>query len=111
VRELVSGPCGKVAARWGADFVVAGSFATTVGRVRDAYPNSRGLVDASTPDSSSALVCFVDGDFPLAPPPDGASASNPPDYDRAAILSIGEFVTLLQAGYRDRMPVRFPPQQ
>lgn len=107
LQQALAGPCGAVAAKWGQDFSVVGSFETTTGRLREAYPDTKTLIDPSIPDSTPALLCFVDGDFPITGPPQAGGQGA--GYGRAIIASIAGVATLLEASERERLPVQFPP--
>jgi hypothetical protein len=109
IQDLVSGRCARAASDWGADFKVSGAFATTVGAVRAAVSSSRGVIPPDLADATPASLCYLDGDFPLSPPPP-PNGQIPPGYDRALIVVAGDVVALLQAGYQDSMGIRDPTQ-
>jgi hypothetical protein len=85
----------------GPDVRVVGAFATTVSKVRELTP---GIAPARWPDlpgESAAVVCFLDGAVPKAPP-----GGEP--YDRAVIAVSGEHAELIIAGHREHLPVAPP---
>ena len=93
--------CAEQARENGPDFRVVGAFATTVSEVRDMTP---GAVPARWPElagESAAVVCYIDGSVPKAPPGDDP-------YDRAVIVVAGEHAELVIAGYHDQLPVEAP---
>lgn len=69
-------------------------------------PTSAGLLPADLPAASSAFICYVDGDFPKAPPPDGDHIF--PNYDRGVIVVSGDVSVLVQAAYKRDLPVVDP---
>ncbi len=96
--------CAEQARENGPDFRVVGSFATTVSKVRGLTPGAAGAPPSRWPelaDESPAVVCYLDGSVPKAPP-DGEP------YDRAVIAVAGEHAELIIAGYGDQLPVVAP---
>jgi hypothetical protein len=92
--------CDNFAPDWSG--VAVGSFPTTLGRVRRLGP-LRATPDRwqGLPDETAAIVCYIDGSVPKAPP-------GGPPYDRAVIAVVGGRADLVLAGYRSRMPVETP---
>jgi hypothetical protein len=92
----------------GADYRVVGSFATTVGasRALQAFPVS----PAPWPTLSAghaAVLCYIDGQIPKGPPPD-ANGSVPPSFDRGIYAVVDGVSSLVEAGYRDHLPIIAP---
>jgi len=104
--SLAAEQCNRAAADWGPDFETVGAFETTAGRIRLVLPSSVGLLPPEVPDDATAFVCYVDGDFPKAPAPDGDRVF--PNYDRGLIVMSGDVIVLVQAAYRNEMPIRNP---
>jgi len=103
---VASRPCLDAAEEWGPDFRVAASFATTVGRVRAEIPTSTGIIPAAESDTTSAFICYLDGEFPKGPPPVNGVIQT--SYDRGIVVVVGEFQALVTAGYRRNVPIRDP---
>jgi hypothetical protein len=106
-----SGPaaraCDRVAAISGGVYTVAGSFATTVGRVRDVIPTSRGIIPREWQDASVAVICYLDGEWAKGPPP--VNGVIQPSFDRGVSVVIGgHFFGPLLLGYRNRIEIRDP---
>lgn len=93
--------CADQARESGPDFRVVGSFATTVGDVRGMTPGAAPVRWPELADDFLAVVCYLDGSVPKAPP-DGEP------YDRALIAAAGEHAELIMAGYRDQLPIEAP---
>ncbi len=106
VLGIPSGPCKDAAREWGPEFRVAASFATTVGRVRDVLPTSTGIIPAQESDTTPAFLCYLDGEFPKAPPP--VNGVIQPSYDRGIVVVVGDFHSLLMAGYRSDVLIEDP---
>ena len=106
LQTLVGGPCGPAVAAEGPGFTVVGSFETTLDRLRAAMPLSKDVVPA-LPGDTKATFCFIDGEFPVSQPPpiDGVT---PRPLDRGLMVVVGDFVGLLEAGYKENLPVRDP---
>jgi hypothetical protein len=93
--------CAEQARENGPDFSVAGSFATTVSKVRGLTPGAAPARWSELAEEAPAVVCYLDGPVPKAPP-----GGDP--YDRAVIAVAGEHAELIIAGYRDQLPVEAP---
>ncbi len=93
--------CAEQARENGPDFVVVGSYATTVSKVRGLTPGAAPARWPELVDESPAVVCYLDGSVPKAPP-----GGEP--YDRAVIAVAGEHAELIIFGYRDQLPVEAP---
>jgi hypothetical protein len=93
--------CAEQARENGPDFRVVGSFATTVSKVRGLTPGAAPARWPELVDEAPAVVCYLDGSVPKAPP-----GGEP--YDRAVIAVAGEHAELIIAGYRDQLPVEAP---
>lgn len=98
--------CRLAAEDYGADFVVAGAFTTTVGRVRTLYSNANGMMPSELPDQASATLCFIDGDLPKAPAPEDGEVQ--PTFDRAVVVVVDGTQTPLAMGYRTDLDVVDP---
>ena len=106
VQGLVQGPCGAAAAQWGSGITIVGVFASTAGRIREAVSSSGGVIPQPVSDDAPAVLCYLDGEFPKAPPPDGPVVH--PNYDRAMVVVVGDFVGVLQLGYKATLEIRDP---
>ena len=95
-RSSIETACDRVAPDWNGQTV--GAFATTLGRVRNAYPLQAWLGVAN---ESLAIVCFVDGSIPKAP-----EGGEP--YDRAVVVVVNGDAELVLAGYRTQVLIRAP---
>jgi len=93
--------CAEQARENGPDFGVVVSFATTVSKVRGLTPGAAPARWPELVDESPAVVCYLDGSFPKAPP-----GGEP--YERAVIAFAGEHAELIIAGYRDQLRVEAP---
>ena len=101
----LGGRCVDAAAEFGEGFTVAAAFTTTVGAVRDFQPSSLELV-AGWDDSQDAMICYLDGPFPKAPPPhDGV---RPRSADRGIVLVVDDSAIPLVLGYQERITIRDP---
>ena len=95
--------CEEQAQDFGPTFTVAGAFDTSVQALRDV----RNRVEAepelwpNVPNDTPAIVCFLDGPVPKAPP--GGE-----QFDRAVIGVVGDEAVLLVAGYQDSIRVTRP---
>ena len=85
----------------GPDFRVAGSFLTTVTTVRDLIPDAGPDAWRELPDEAPAVLCYLDGPVPQAPP-DGEP------FDRSVVAVAGDHAQLIIAGYREELRVRAP---
>lgn len=99
--------CADQARSYGADFVVAAAFETTVGRIRALEPGVLPKRWPELPDASEAVVCYLDGPIAKGPPP-GPDGVIPRSFDRAVIGVASGHEDMLVAGYRDRLPVAAP---
>lgn len=88
--------CDELASERGG--VTVGGYATTLRGVRQAYPAQAwpGLTE-----HSAAIVCFIDGPVPKAPP---AGAGEP--FDRAVFVVINGSALMVAAGYQTSLPIR-----
>lgn len=93
--------CAEQAREHGPDLRVVGSFATTVSEVRGLTPGAAPARWPELADELPAVVCYLDGPVPKAPP-----GGEP--YDRAVVAVAGEYAELIIAGYRDQLPVEAP---
>ncbi len=94
--------CAAEAEDFGPEFRVAGSFTTTVGRLRSLEP--RVSSPERWPDlaaAHAAVVCFLDGPVAFSPP--GGQ-----QYDRAVVGVADSRAEMLMAGYKTNIPVRAP---
>ena len=100
--------CAGVALEIGPDEQVAGSIATTVGAVRglQKLPASPVAWPSLSADHA-AVLCYIDGPIPKGPPPD-ANGSVPPSFDRGVYAVVDGESSLVEAGYRDSLPVVAP---
>jgi hypothetical protein len=95
--------CAQQATEFGPNFTVAAAFNSRVEAVRamrdptviepDLWPD--------TPDDSPAIVCFLDGPVPKAPP--GGE-----QFNRAVVGIANDEAILVIAGYQDSLPVQEP---
>jgi hypothetical protein len=87
---------------------VAGTFDTTVAGLRRLEPleASPDKWPALAPDYP-AVLCYIDGQVALAPPPD-ASGNVAEPFNRAVVAVVDGTSELVLAGYRDQLPVRAP---
>jgi hypothetical protein len=100
-------PCAASAAAYNG--VVAGSFVTTAGAIRRLEPlHIEPELFTGLPDSHPAMLCYIDGQIPKAPPPPLTSGTIPPSFDRAVIAVIDGQSDFIIAGYRDNLPVVAP---
>ena len=90
----------------GPDFRVAGSFATTVARVRGLLPAESQMIPLGIPGETSASLCYLDGPVSHGPPPVNGVVQ--PSFDRAAVVVVGDAAYLVAAGYQDRLALRDP---
>lgn len=99
--------CQAAAQKQGPDFTVSGAFATTVERARSIQgPGGDPPLWPDVDGGDPAVVCYLDGFVPKAPPPvDGQAARS---FDRAIVAIVNGEQTPLVAGYQDRLPVRPP---
>ena len=69
-------------------------------------PLSKDLVPAP-PGDTKTTICFIDGEFHVSqrPPINGVT---PRPLDRGLMVVAGDFVGLLEAGYKENLPVRDP---
>ena len=94
--------CREQARVYGEDFRVAGSFATTVGRLRSISPmEPEPELWPELSNDAPAVACYLDGSVPGAPP-----GGDP--YDRALVGVSGEHADLILAGYREELTVEAP---
>lgn len=97
--------CDDLVADYGADFSVAGAFPSTVGAIRallGAEVSPRRWPAASSDEP--ATLCYIDGPFSKAPPPDAHLGS----YDRGAIGVWHGGIEALMLGYQSSMAIRAP---
>jgi hypothetical protein len=95
--------CLEQAEAFGPELTVAGAFDTNVEALRgftDNFDPKPGLWP-ELPNDSHAVICFLDGRVPRAPP-----GGEP--YNRAVVGIAGEDALLLVAGYRDTIRVTRP---
>ena len=100
--------CAATALQLGADYRVVGSFATTVGasRALQAFPVSPAPWPTLSADHA-AVLCYIDGQIPKGPPP-LAGGTTPPSFDRGVYAVVDGQSSLVEAGYRDNLPVVAP---
>ena len=87
---------------------VVGAFATTIAglrrvELRDGQPGRW----ADLPPDHPAVVCYIDAEIPKAPPP-GPNGELPDPYDRIVVAVVDGEAILLQAGYRNALPIEAP---
>ena len=103
VRPSAEQVCGQQAVEFGPTFTVAGAFDSRVSALRE----MRGPVVTDPdlwpdmPDDSPAILCFLDGPVPKAPP--GGE-----QFNRAVVGVVGDEAILVVAGYQDSIPVGEP---
>jgi hypothetical protein len=87
--------------------VVAASFHSTVGAIRQlpAVANNAQLVDHA--DGEEAAVCYIDGQIPKGPPRP-LSGTIPPSFDRAVLVVVGDQAYFIAAGYEQSLPILAP---
>lgn len=97
--------CAEQAADYGPNFSVAGAFATSAGRIRTLYPTAGEQI----PETGETIVlCYLDGELPKGPPPDGGAI--PPSFDRAVVAVVNETAVPLVLGYQNDIPVADPTE-
>ncbi len=74
------------------------AFETTLGSLRTRFPLESTNRWESLPDTTIALLCYIDGAVPKSAP--GRSAS----FDRVIAAVVNGDVELLQAGYASDLP-------
>jgi hypothetical protein len=74
---------------------VAGAFETTLGRVREEAAADHW---GDLPDSATAILCYIDGSIPKAPP-----GGRP--FDRVVVAIVDGRLEMLMAGYRSAIPI------
>lgn len=103
-----AGTCANAAAEYGADFEVAGAFATTAERVTAIYPDAPQQIAASgAADDEGVTLCYLDGELPKGPPPDDGGVI-PRSFDRAVVAVIRDVSVPLVLGYAEDVPVADP---
>jgi hypothetical protein len=88
---------------------VAAAFPSTVGAIRRLpIVNNNPQLSGFAADEP-ATVCYVDGQIAKGPPPpDDATATIPPSFDRAVLVVVGHAAIFIAAGYRQNLPVQAP---
>jgi hypothetical protein len=87
---------------------VVGAFNTTIGAISALLP-SGGQPQAlqGQPAGHAAILCYVDAEIPKAPPP-GPNGEIRGPYNRIVLVIVDGVATLIQAGYRDQLPISAP---
>lgn len=102
VRVSANQACAEQAKEFGPAFTVAGAFDTRVDALRDMQPlAAEPELWPRSPGDSPAIVCFLDGPVPKAPP--GGE-----QFDRAVVGVVDDDAVLVVAGYQDTIPIRSP---
>src|ERR1700693_4718150 len=83
-----SAACATQSTDMGPDFRVAGSFATTVARVRGLLPAESQMIPLGIPGETSASLCYLDGPVSHGAPPVNGVVQ--PSFDRAAVVVVGD---------------------
>ena len=87
--------------------VVAASFRSTVGALRQMPAVDHLAALATYPINEEATVCYVDGQIPRGPLPP-PSGTIPPSFDRAVYVVIRGQAYFVSAGYRQYLPIQSP---
>ena len=85
--------CADVAPEWSGTVMAA--LETTLGRVREVAATDHW---GNLPDSATAILCYIDGSIPKAPP-GGRS------FDRVVVAIVDGRLEMLIAGYRSAIPI------
>lgn len=102
VRVSADQACAEQAREFGPTFSVAGAFDTRVQALREMQPlDVEPELWPRSAGDSPAIVCFLDGPVPKAPP--GGE-----QFDRAVVGVVDDDAVLLVAGYQDAIPIRSP---
>jgi ABC-type Fe3+-hydroxamate transport system substrate-binding protein len=99
-----SPPSGCVAAAGDYNGRVAAVSTTTLAVVRGYPPVANDARLAAVDPTTTAYVCYIDGEIPKAPPP-GPNDTPWPPFDRAVVVSVGNVLDFVMAGYRDNVPL------
>lgn len=87
---------------------VVGAFSTTVGAIRRLQPRDpQPALWSDRVAEYPAILCYVDAQIGKGPPP-GPNGEAEPRFDRIVLGIVDGVVTVVEAGYRDRVPVVAP---
>jgi len=100
-----TGDCAGPARDYGGP--VVGSFSTSIGAIRALQGSGQPANWADKPADYPAILCYLDAQIAKAPPP-GPNGQIHEPYDRIVVAIVDGVPTLVEAGYRDRLPVKAP---
>lgn len=86
---------------------VVASYPSTIAAIRELRAVEDNPQLAGLAEDQQATVCYVDGDIPMAPPPN-AGGEVQPSFDRAVLVVIGGETVPVALGYADEIPVEAP---
>ena len=81
-----------------------GSFATTVGAIRQLSPAAGSQLWPSFAPATSAVLCYIDAAIAKGPPP-GPEGSIRDPFDRVVVGLVDGQSKMILAGYRSQLPV------